>query len=341
MFHHHELYLHVAIGKLLPKCVNCIINLKDYQSIMHYNTAHRNTANFCLGVSFALILVFILALNTFAQTKGVRVINNSTQKTVSGETYAIVVGISNYPGITPLKFADKDAQMFIDFLKSPAGGNTKPENILPLINGDARAADFNVKGYAWLKQKALKEGDRLYIYFSGHGDAMNEDNYFLLPYDCMPNKEDNNYLGTGNIDMHKVKTLFIKPLAAKKVEVLLIVDACRSNDLPGGQQGQANFSNSLQSIAESKQGEIIMLSTGAGQVAIESSKIGMGHGLFTWYLIAGLSGDADKEGVMLPTTMAKFRWLKLPVTLKTGCVRRPKKCSTPTRCRYFFRRIWS
>jgi len=250
--------------------------------------------------TFALLCCFIgfalLALNSQAQTKGGVVKNTVAQKSVAGDTYAIIFGVSNYPGLTPLKYADKDAALFRDFLATPAGGNAKPENIFYRTNENAKAADFNVDAYIWLKRKALKEGDRLYIYFSGHGDAMNEDNYFLLPYDCTPNNDVNNYLATGRIEMYHVKTLFIKPLIAKKVEVLLIVDACRTNDLPGGQEGQQNFVNYVQSIAEQKEGEIIMLSTGAGQSAVESPKIGNGHGLFTWYLIAGLSGAADKEG---------------------------------------------
>ncbi len=243
-----------------------------------------------------LSLQFVKAQDT-PNTKGVIVAKgNQTTNPVKGDTYAIIVGVSNYPGIQPLKYADKDALLFRDFLQTPAGGNTKKENIFILINDSAKAASFNVKAYGWLKRKALKPGDRLYIFFSGHGDAMNVDNYFFLPYDCAPSQDDNNYLGTGNINMHSVKTLFIKPLTAKGVEVLLIVDACRTNELPGGEEGQKNFATYVQAIAEQRQGEIIMLSTGAGQVSIESPQIGNGHGLFTWYLIDGLSGLADKEG---------------------------------------------
>ncbi len=254
----------------------------------------------CFLFSLFLFSLSVLKAQDTTSNKGLKPAVKKTVSPVKGETYAIIVGVSNYPGIQPLKYADKDALLFRDFLQTPAGGNAKQENIFILINDSAKAANFNVKAYGWLKRKVkekeLKPGDRLYIYFSGHGDAMNEDNYFFLPYDCAPSKDDNNYLGTGNINMHSVKTLFIKPLTAKGVEVLLIVDACRTNELPGGEEGQKNFATYVQGIAEQKQGEIIMLSTGAGQVSVESPKIGNGHGLFTWYLIDGLSGMADKEG---------------------------------------------
>ena len=39
-----------------------------------------------------------------------------------------------------------------------------------------------------------------------------------------------------------------------------------------------------------------MLATGAGQESLEDKSIGTGHGLFTYYLVDGLSGLADTEG---------------------------------------------
>jgi len=72
------------------------------------------------------------------------------------------------------------------------------------------------------------------------------------------------------------------------------MDACRSNELPGGSEGQG-FLNSA--ISEKRVGEIIMLATGAGQESLEDASIGSGHGLFTYYLVDGLSGLADAEGI--------------------------------------------
>ncbi len=58
-----------------------------------------------------------------------------------GERYAVVIGISNYadPAITPLRYADDDAQAFYDFLISESAGlgGFKPENIRLLLNDEA------------------------------------------------------------------------------------------------------------------------------------------------------------------------------------------------------------
>jgi tetratricopeptide (TPR) repeat protein len=208
------------------------------------------------------------------------------------QTFAIVVGISKYKYVRPLTYADKDAEMFRDYLKSPGGGSVKDENIFCILNDQATNSNFWGKGFQWLKAKQLQKGDRLFIYLAGHGDAIDEDQFFFLGYDCNPGGDKNNYLVSGAIQLFNLKKK-ISTETTKGVEVFFIMDACRSNELPGGTEGQ-NFLNSA--ISEKKVGEIIMLATGAGQESLEDASIGNGHGLFTYYLVDGLTGSADSIG---------------------------------------------
>ena len=208
-------------------------------------------------------------------------------------TFAMVMGISTYKFIRPLSFADSDAELFRDFLKSPAGGKLADSNIYFLKNEEAKAANFLVKGMSWLRNRNLKSGDRLYIYLAGHGDAINQDEYFYLTYDCNPAGDKNNYLITGTIQLYNLKVR-IAEASRKGVEVIFIMDACRTNELPGGGEGQQQLQAA---ISEKQAGEIIMLATGAGQESLEDPLIGgTGHGLFTYYLVDGLTGMADTEG---------------------------------------------
>ncbi|MDZ4794627.1 MAG: caspase family protein [Bacteroidota bacterium] len=208
------------------------------------------------------------------------------------QTFAIVVGVSKYKYVRPLAYADKDAILFRDYLKSPGGGSIKDDHIFSLLNEQASNSNFWGKGFQWLKAKQLQKGDRLFIYLAGHGDAIDEDQFFFLAYDCNPAGDKNNYLVAGAIQLFNLK----KKIAAetsKGVEVFFIMDACRSNELPGGTDGQ-NFLNTA--VSEKKVGEIIMLATGAGQESLEDASIGTGHGIFTYYLVDGLTGSADSIG---------------------------------------------
>lgn len=240
------------------------------------------------SIFIALLLMLAVGSRAYAQAPP-----KPRDTTITGpQTFAMIMGISKYKYVRPLTYADKDAEMFRDFLKSPAGGKLPDDNIYCLLNEQALLANFYQKGFAWLKAKKLQKGDRLFIYLAGHGDAIDEDQFFYLAYDCNHAGDKNNYLVSGAIRMYDVKVKISKE-AAKGVDVFLIMDACRTNELPGGSEGQGFFQSA---ISEKRMGEIIMLATGAGQESLEDASIGAGHGLFTYYLIDGLNGMADVDG---------------------------------------------
>jgi len=237
---------------------------------------------------FSVVIFFILMTQSqfiLAQTPLF-----GRDSTINGpQTFALVMGISKYQHVRPLSYADKDAEMFRDYLKSPEGGSVKDGNIYCLLNEQASSINFWTKGFQWLKSKKMQKGDKLFIYLAGHGDAIDEDQFFFLSYDCNPQGDKNNYLVAGTIQLFNLKKK-IADETTKGVEVVFVMDACRTNELPGGQEGQS-FLNSA--VSEAKAGEIIMLAAAAGEESLEDASIGNGHGLFTWYLVNGLTGVAD------------------------------------------------
>ena len=125
-------------------------------------------------------LAFLLTILSFCLIENdvAGQVAQTSQDTSIHRTFAMIMGISTYKFIRPLSFADSDAELFRDFLKSGSGGKLPDSNIYFLKNEEAKAANFLVKGMSWLRNRNLKAGDRLYIYLAGHGDAINQDEYF-------------------------------------------------------------------------------------------------------------------------------------------------------------------
>ena len=241
---------------------------------------------------FALIIYLLPWLSNAQNSRGV-VEETYTEPTKNGNTYAMVIGISDYPDLQPLQFADKDALLFYDFLRSPAGGEVPAQNIKLLLNEEATAGGIMTRGISWI-QNIVKPlaGDRVYFYFAGHGDAVDASEAYLLAYDANPGGDKNNYSVSGTINIQILKNR-IRKLTQSGVEVVFIVDACRTADIPGGAEG---LKGNYQSIMEDPSGDIMLLSASPNEVSLEDKSVGQGHGLFTWELINGLAGAADEDG---------------------------------------------
>jgi uncharacterized caspase-like protein len=207
--------------------------------------------------------------------------------------FALIVGVSDYQYVTPLNYATNDALLMYEFLLSNAGGHVPKNNISLLLDAEATASNVWSRGLSWLERTVRPtKGDRIYIYLAGHGDAISSQEAFFLCADANPAGDKNNYYATpGVLDLNVLK-ISIANFTSAGAEVILIMDACRSGDLPGIRTG---ISNPYESVIERKAGEYLMLSVSAGQLAIENQKWGSGHGIFTWYLAQGLSGQADQD----------------------------------------------
>lgn len=244
------------------------------------------------------ILVFCLlsSLNVSAQdesgTRG-NVLLSAGKAAVTGNTYGLITGISKYQAndsYQNLQYADADAKEFYRYITSPTGAKVNPANVDTLFNENASFMEFWRK-FNRIKEK-LKKNDLFYIYFSGHGDAYRADEAYLLAYDAPAGNDRNNYsTGIGLIDIHKLKVR-IQEMTSAGIKVILITDACRTNELPGKDEGQAI---SYQQIFERKAGEVQLISCASNQVSFEGSQWGGGRGLFSWHLINGLRGMADTD----------------------------------------------
>jgi len=119
------------------------------------------------------LLSFLLLSFSCIVTVAQPLATNETQVATEANTYAIVIGISDYkdPDIPKLSFSNRDAEVFADFLMSAPGGSVPKQNIKLLIDSVATIGEVD-KSIRWLMNNC-KENDKVYFYFSGHGEMEN------------------------------------------------------------------------------------------------------------------------------------------------------------------------
>ncbi|MES2800606.1 MAG: caspase family protein [Bacteroidota bacterium] len=212
-------------------------------------------------------------------------------KPIIPNTYALIVGVSHYKNADfypTLEFARRDGQAFYNYMRKSNFAQIPATNIDTLYDEEATSAAI-FQRLASFKNK-LKDGDLLYFYFTGHGDA-NEEGAYLLAHDAPNNSDKNNYTGSaGVIDIHAVKRLFDN-ITDKKVQLVFISDACRTNELAGGEEGQTEYGKAIEIDA----GEIRFTSCKSNQFSYEGPQWGQGRSVFSYHLINGLIGLADSD----------------------------------------------
>lgn len=209
----------------------------------------------------------------------------------AGTTRAVVVGIADYQDdeIPDLRFSDKDAQAFVEFLQSPAGGSVLDEHMIVLMNEkatNARIADALI----WLLEESQK-GDKAIIYFSGHGDVETITRFnrgYLLTYDSPPKI----YMA-GALNIRDLQDI-ISTLSDNEVQVVMISDACRAGKLAGSEVGGTEAT--AQNLSKQFSNEVKILSCQPNEFSLEGEQWGGGRGAFSYHLLDGLYGLADKSG---------------------------------------------
>ncbi|MCP4372958.1 MAG: caspase family protein [Deltaproteobacteria bacterium] len=198
-------------------------------------------------------------------------------------TWALCIGISEYdPSDLTLQWADKDAIEFSIFVKDHL---KLPEEHYRIRKNREATKDNILTDLGWLIAQA-REGDRVYIFYSGHGmqDAP------IVPY---------------NSD----KFLFLEEIkrTLKKIDaqdIIFFTDACYSGRLT--QSGiKAALSKSITGISkgvadditQTQKGTVIITSADGIQQSIELQN--QKNGLFTHYLMDTLKNrrrEADTDG---------------------------------------------
>lgn len=284
-------------------CVECVGIVCKNTRFAHavVNQYLKNMKNILL-----LPLLLLAGLLTAQDTKGAHPVNQSTNPPVH-QTRAVVVGISDYQhnDIPDLNFAAADAQAFADWLRSPAGGSIPEDHIILLTDKNATLGNFAMALDGLVDD--CKEGDQAIIYFSGHGDVerkmITQPGYLLCrdaPAIC--------YMGGGAFNLRDLQLVVSTLSLQNKARVVVITDACHAGKLAGNAIGGVQITG--KSLAELFANEVKIMSCQPNELSLEGEQWGGGHGVFSYHLVRGMTGLADRNSDGLVTLFEIGRYLE-------------------------------
>jgi len=239
-----------------------------------------------------LISWIILVYPTFAALNLVEHSNPlqfSNKNLVPPKVYAVIVGISDYEGTSSdLRYSSVDAELFYNNLKSAMPTECSRGDVRLLLN--AQASDDEIE--KTVKSVFAKAGSSDYVifFFSGHGSNQG----YFCPYN----------IRSGRVDHTFIRDCFFNSKAKYKV---CFADACFSGDL---------VDQSESSISQLEGDKIaLLMSSKSYQTSMETASIEQGY--FTYYIIKGMKGEADKSGDKYVTLAELFLFVKEEVSSAT------------------------
>ena len=202
---------------------------------------------------------------------------------------ALIIGLDQYENIARAPWAESDASVFFDYAQQSLG---IPADRIALITGDKsdRSGIYDSLDM-WLPTMVEKGRSNVYVYFAGHGLATaNGEQAYLIPYD-------------GNLESlrrtaisRKEVISVLKDLKAKSVT--LFMDTCYSGTPKGGKGTLVADSRGLRIVKKDNFSSLpknFTIFSAASNQQTASSHPNLENGLFSYWMMRGLGGDADSN----------------------------------------------
>ncbi len=226
-----------------------------------------------------------------------------------GKFYAVIIGVSKFANLAAenqLEFADADARDFAKLITSPMGRGFPPENVFLMTNNEADHQAIRKRLGGTLPGK-VKPEDTVYIFIATHGtvEKQADKEAFLLAHDS--DMED---LYSSAFPMEELGRIVSKRLNVKRV--FLFADACRSGKLGG------SINRYIEDVSKQRGETMGLLASSPGESSRESKQFGGGHGVFSYFLLKGLMGEADADKDSTVTARELVNYVRKNVDTATG-----------------------
>lgn len=233
---------------------------------------------------------------------------------------AVVLGVERYDRLPDVSFAARDAAVFREYAVNTFGVRDDPEHLYYGVDGDVSGTAlrklFSADG--WLARRVTPETDVI-VYWAGHGGP---DLATRAPY-ILPADGDANYpLQTG----YALNELYTRLAALNARSVTVFLDACFSGwTRDAGQllQGARDVGVSIENPVLTNDRMAVFAASAGNQVS--SAWPAMRHGLFTYFLLKGLRGAADSDGVPGVSVAELDAYLRREVPAQAGRLDREQR----------------
>lgn len=199
------------------------------------------------------------------------------------DAVAIVIGIADYKNLPRADFANDDASMFYDY--AIRGLGIKPENVKLLVDANADDVAIYQAFKTWLPSRVRSTTD-VYVYYSGHGlPAEDGQGLYLLPQRAHRDLIEKTAISQRDING------FIQ--AAKPKSVTIFLDSCDSGLARTGETLLASARPVALKTDKKMFPDEFTVITASQADQISSSSPDLKHGIFSYYLMRGMEGEAD------------------------------------------------
>ncbi len=207
------------------------------------------------------------------------------------DALGVVIGVESYQYVPDATYAYNDAEVFREYLAETMG--MKRQRIKLATNTKATQAEFSklLGPNGWLARNVVEGKSDIVVYFSGHGIASPDaKSSGLLPFDVDPNYS----IGLPINQLYQD----LASMGARSVTVFL--DACFTGQTRNEEMLIANSRPIVIRPDATTIPQNVAVISAASESQISGAIEEKEHGIFTYYVLKGMGGDADanKDGVI-------------------------------------------
>jgi hypothetical protein len=233
--------------------------------------------------------ITVIRTKAIVKNKDKRLVPPMTMRNSNPNAVALIIGVDKYESITSAPWAESDAGSFYDYAQNVLG--ISADRIRLITGSDSSEAGIWKSVERWLPTMVDVNKSDVYLYFAGHGLASADgNNAYLIPWDGDPDLLDRtSILRSELIDG-------LKDLNA--ANVTLFMDTCYSGKARGGKGTLVADSRGLRIVKKDTLYNLpdnFTLFSAAANDETASSHPSLKHGLFSYWMMRGLDGDADSN----------------------------------------------